>query len=142
MRKIFISLVVVLALSAAAEAREKFVKFPALGVCSGTYVRYREDPDTESEILGRLNEPDRVIVLGQTSNNGQLWYEIENPKDDNTACLFLSDNNTCPQQKPPHPERRRSTQTLLLPQSNGYKPGQSWIPLFPKRETGTAPPSA
>ena len=92
MRKILIILVVILLLfsttSSTTYAREKFVKFPALGYCTGTYVRYREDPDTDSEILGRLNTPDRIIILGQTTNNSQLWYEIEEPDSDGTAFVY------------------------------------------------------
>ena len=67
---------------------ERFVIFPALGSCNGTYVRYRDNPDTEGEILGRLNKPERVIVLGQTANDGEIWYEIEDPRADGTAFVF------------------------------------------------------
>ncbi|MBQ3458358.1 MAG: SH3 domain-containing protein [Synergistaceae bacterium] len=67
---------------------EKFVTFPALGFCTGKYVRYRDNPDTEGEILGRLNSPERVIVLNQTVTDGDLWYEIEDPHSENTAFVF------------------------------------------------------
>ena len=67
---------------------ERFMTFPALGKCNGTYVRYRDNPDTEGEILGRLNKPERVIVLGQTANDGEIWYEIEDPHTDGTAFVF------------------------------------------------------
>ena len=71
-----------------AYALDKFVTFPGIGECTGTYVRYREDPDTESEIVGRLNEPDRVIVLSSTAVDGELWYEIEDPKGEATAFVY------------------------------------------------------
>ena len=67
---------------------KRFVTFPALGRCNGTYVRYRDNPDTEGEILGRLNKPERVIVLGQTANDGEIWYEIEDPHSEGTAFVF------------------------------------------------------
>ena len=88
MRKIFVTLVMLLVCAAPSCAAERFVKFPAIGVCTGTYVRYREDPDTESEILGRLNTPDRVIVLGRTSVGGDTWYEIEDPRGDRSGYVF------------------------------------------------------
>ncbi|MBQ9419117.1 MAG: SH3 domain-containing protein [Synergistaceae bacterium] len=69
-------------------AGERFVTFPGVGVCTGTYVRYREDPDTESEILGRLNTPDRVVVLSQVAVDGDVWYEIEDPNGDRPAYVF------------------------------------------------------
>ena len=88
MRKVLAVLVVILAFSSVSEARERFVVFPGLGTCTGTYVRYRADTDTEAEIIGRLNTPDRVIVLGQTAIDGQIWYEIEDPRNDGTAFVF------------------------------------------------------
>jgi hypothetical protein len=48
----------------------------------------REEPDTESEILGRLNVDDRVIVLSQTSVEGQKWYEVDHPTDEGSAWVF------------------------------------------------------
>ena len=88
MRKVFVSVIIVFLLASFIEARDKFVRFPALGYCVGTYVRYREAPDTDSEILGRLNKPDRVIIIGQSTIQGQLWYEIEDPDSDGTAFVF------------------------------------------------------
>ena len=81
-------LMMMLLSSGACSAKERFVTFPALGMCNGTYVRYRDNPDTEGEILGRLNFPERVIVLGSTATDGQVWYEIEDPHSDNTAFVF------------------------------------------------------
>lgn len=69
-------------------AVEKFINFPAIGQCTGTYVRYRSDPDTESEILGRLNAPERVVVFGQTAVDGEVWYEIGNPHGQDSAFVF------------------------------------------------------
>ncbi|MBQ7593177.1 MAG: SH3 domain-containing protein [Synergistaceae bacterium] len=71
-----------------AQAREKFVTFPAIGQCTGTYVRYRSDPDTESEIVGRLNAPERVVVFGQTAVDGEVWYEIGDPHGQDSAFVF------------------------------------------------------
>ena len=89
MRKLLIGLIAISLFASTSEAaKSKFTKFPGIGYCTGTYVRYREDPDTDAEILGRLNDPDRVIVLGQTTNNGQLWYEIEDPEGDGTGFVF------------------------------------------------------
>lgn len=87
MRKV-LAVLAVLICSSFCEARERFITFPALGKCTGKYVRYREAPDIDSKILGRLNKPERVIVLGRTAVNGQIWYEIEDPKSDKTAFVF------------------------------------------------------
>ncbi|MBQ6110924.1 MAG: SH3 domain-containing protein, partial [Synergistaceae bacterium] len=83
MRKIF-AFILALFMCNVLEASERFVTFPAIGTCTGTYVRYREDPDTESNIIGRLHKPQNVIVLGQTATDGQVWYEIEDPESDST----------------------------------------------------------
>ena len=89
MRKFFmISIALLLCALSSAEASEKFVNFPAIGQCTGTYVRYRSDPDTESEILGRLNAPERVVVFGQTAVDGEVWYEIGNPHGQDSAFVF------------------------------------------------------
>lgn len=78
MRKV-LALIAILVMAAACEAADKFAAFPALGVCTGSSVRYRAEAGTESEILGKLNAPDRVVVVGQKSVDGDVWYEIEDP---------------------------------------------------------------
>ena len=89
MRKNFVVFIVLLlCLAAPSFAKERFVSFPGLGECNGTYVRYREDPNTEAEIIGRLNTHDRVIVLSQTAVEGEIWYEIEDPKSDRIAFVY------------------------------------------------------
>ena len=84
MRKIFLLLVILFAFMSAGtiEAASRFRDFPARGVCTGDYVRDREGPDTESDIVGRLFTGDRVTVLSQTSVDGEIWYEIEDPEND------------------------------------------------------------
>ena len=81
MKKFLAALVLLCVLSSGAFAAQKFRDFPAEGVCTGDYVRYRLDPDTESEIIGRLFTGDRVTVLSQTSVDGEVWYEIEDPEE-------------------------------------------------------------
>ena len=89
MRKIFVIFLAFLFCNLhSANALERFSKFPAIGQCTGTYVRYRSDPDTESEILGRLNAPERVIVFDQTAVNGEIWYEIGNPEGQDSVFVF------------------------------------------------------
>ena len=107
MRKFFmIFIALLLCALSTAEASEKFVNFPAIGQCTGTYVRYRSDPDTESEILGRLNTPERVIVFGQTAVDGEVWYEIGDPHGQDSAFVFGKYIkplfNTTSQQSPVH----------------------------------------
>ena len=89
MRKVCVILLAVLMFCTACEARARFVTFPAVGMCTGTYVRYRMDPGTDGEPFdGRLNTGDRVIVIGQTAVKGQVWYEIDNPEGEYTAFVF------------------------------------------------------
>ena len=51
-------------------------------------MRYRDNPDTDGEILGRLNAPERVVVFGQTVTDGEMWYEIGNPHGQDSAFVF------------------------------------------------------
>ena len=88
MRKVLAVLVVILVMCSVCEADEKFAAFPTLGICTGTSVRYREKPDTDSKILGMLNIPDRIVVLGQKEADGGVWYEIEDPKADKKGFVF------------------------------------------------------
>ena len=87
MRK-FLAFVILLFLPEVSEASERFVTFPAIGTCTGTYVRYRKKPYTDSKILGRINKPQNVIVLSQKKLNGEIWYEIEDPERDSKAWVF------------------------------------------------------
>ncbi|MBQ7220284.1 MAG: SH3 domain-containing protein [Synergistaceae bacterium] len=56
-----------------------FTSFPADGICTGDYVRYRARPGTNSKILGRLFEGDEVTVLSEVRVKSQRWYEIYDP---------------------------------------------------------------
>ena len=58
-----------------------FSSYPADGVCTGDYVRYRSKPGTNSKILGRLFEGDEVTVVSEVRVKGQRWYEIYDPND-------------------------------------------------------------
>ena len=88
MRKILAVLVVIFAVCSVCEADEKFAAFPTLGICTGSSVRYREAPDTEAKILGVLNVPERIVVRGQKTTDGGVWYEIEDPKADKIGYVF------------------------------------------------------
>ena len=89
MRKVLAVFLAVLVMCSVCEARARFVTFPAVGMCTGSYVRYRTDPSTNAQAFkGRLNEGDQVIVIGQTTVNKQVWYEIDNPEGEYTAFVF------------------------------------------------------
>ncbi len=85
-----ISTIVILIFSMAAYADriETFKVFPTIGICVGNGVRIREDPDTNSEITGKLFEFNRVVVLGVTAVNGEKWYEIEHTEQKGTGWVF------------------------------------------------------
>ena len=60
-------------------------EYPALGMCTANYVRYRDEAGTDSEILGRIHEYQNVIVLSEARHKGEKWYMIDNPVDDGEA---------------------------------------------------------
>ena len=71
-----------------ADQAPSFRAYPTWGICTGSYVRIREDTDTNSEILGRLNQDQRVIVLDETLAHGDTWYKIDHPTEVGTAWVF------------------------------------------------------
>ncbi|MBQ4469377.1 MAG: SH3 domain-containing protein [Synergistaceae bacterium] len=91
MKKLFAAIILLCLLSSGAFAAAKFRDFPAQGVCTGDYVRYRTDPDTDADIVGRLFKGDRVTVLSQTSVYGEIWYEIEDPEDEDSTVWVYGD---------------------------------------------------
>ncbi len=83
MRKVILAAVLVcLCLSCAAYGASRFRDFPAKGICTGDYVRLREEPNTSSMVMGRLFKGDTVIVVSQSTVKGEVWYEIEDPEDE------------------------------------------------------------
>lgn len=73
------ALVLIIFTCGISEARSVFTSFPADGICTGDYVRYRSRPSTNAKILGRLFDGDEVRVVSERSVNGQVWYEIYDP---------------------------------------------------------------
>lgn len=55
------------------EART-FVEYPTLGECAGNNVRIRSKPSTNSEIVGKLDEYDKIVVLGRIKAQSGVWY--------------------------------------------------------------------
>ena len=54
--------------------------FPADGICTGDGVRFRSGPGTNYKVLGKLDEFDEVVIRGSKSNNGDIWYKIDDPR--------------------------------------------------------------
>ena len=77
-----------LASVAVADSPNKFENFPTLGRCTGSGVRLREDPGTDSEILGKLNRDDSVVVLDRFITDGDVWYEVDHPTQEGSAFVF------------------------------------------------------
>ena len=81
-KKIFIAVVffllIVSSVSASAEA---------IGYCKGDYVRVREKPNTNAEILGRVHMGAKLKLIKRIGSNSQYWYEIENPFGNGTAFI-------------------------------------------------------
>ena len=63
-------------------------KFPDLGECTGNSVRLREEPDTESEIIGQVNKGDSFILLDVKKADGEKWYLIDHPTKKGSAWIF------------------------------------------------------
>lgn len=79
-RKIFPAvLMCVISASLAWGEAKIFVGYPALGECTADSVRIRTAPDTNTKIIGRLNEYDKIIVLRKTKDKSDTWYEVDNP---------------------------------------------------------------
>lgn len=74
-----------MAVSCAWGEEKIFVEYPTLGECTGDNVRIRNKPNTNSEIIGRLNEYDKVIVLRKVKAKSGVWYEVDNPTGDGEA---------------------------------------------------------
>ena len=78
MRKFLAALIITLILCSASYAGV-FMSFPAEGICTGDYVRYRARPGRNSKILGRLMDGDEVVVVGERRLGREVWYEIYDP---------------------------------------------------------------
>ena len=81
MKRIIFALMCVAVFTGTSSGRE----YPAIGMCTANYVRYRDEPGTDSNILGRIHEYNDVIVLGEKRYKGDKWYRIENPADEGEA---------------------------------------------------------
>ncbi|MBQ6774766.1 MAG: SH3 domain-containing protein [Synergistaceae bacterium] len=66
---------------------ETDTKFPALGICTGSNVRLRNAPGTNSKVTGRADESDRLIILGAEILDGELWLMIDNPSGKGKAYI-------------------------------------------------------
>jgi len=63
-------------------------RFPDLAMCRGNKVRLRENPDTNSKIIGQLNENTTFILLDAKEVNGEKWYLIDHPSKKGSAWIF------------------------------------------------------
>ena len=81
-------LAVLISTAAHADRAPVFETFPTLGGCTGNGVRLREDPNTDSEILGKLNAGETVVVLDKFITDGETWYEVDHPSEPGSAFVF------------------------------------------------------
>ena len=88
MRKIFTAIIMFMLTAVPAMPAERFVAFPTIGVCTGSYVRYRSEPNTDADIWGRLQAGERVIVDSLTAVDGEIWYEILPKNAQDSAFVF------------------------------------------------------
>ena len=65
------------------------VDFPAVGYCTGNSVRLRDNPGTEdTEILGRVDKGQRLILRDEVYIDSERWFEADNPFDEGTVWIF------------------------------------------------------
>ena len=88
MKKLLAFLLCFTAVSCAWAEKRIFVEYPTLGECTGDSVRIRSGTNTNSEVLGRLNEFDKIIVLDKVKSGKDIWYEVDNPVGDQRAYVF------------------------------------------------------
>ena len=79
--------------------------YPALALCTGSSVRLRDNPGTNSEILARADKGDVLVLLKDQSVNGDIWYAADNPAAEGTVWIsgqfvdIYSSNNNKPAYK-------------------------------------------
>lgn len=83
MRK-YIMMIMCMLMAGCAFANENY---PALGTCTGDAVRLREAPNTSSKILGKVNDSQPLVLLGERRVKSEIWYHIDNPLDDGEAWI-------------------------------------------------------
>ena len=62
-------------------------EFPKLGRCSGKGVRLREEPNTQSEVIGKADPDTQLVLLGEQVSDGEKWYKVEHPIYKGTAWI-------------------------------------------------------
>ena len=87
MRKFALILLIMFALSGNSAIASDVI-YPAIGVCTGNSVRLRDSPGTDSEIIGKVNESDRLVLLAERKFRGDTWYAVDNPQDEGTAWII------------------------------------------------------
>lgn len=67
----------------------KNLEYPTLGLCTGNNVRLRDNPGTgsNSKVVGRADDTDQLILLGEKNINGETWYAVDNPNDSGTVWI-------------------------------------------------------
>lgn len=78
-----LGVILLLLFARAGEATE----YPIMALCTGESVRLREEPSTEAKIVGKVDGAS-LYVLGETSVDGQVWYEVDHPTQKGTAWIF------------------------------------------------------
>ncbi len=63
------------------------IDYPTFGICSGNSVRLRDNPGTDSNVIGRADKNDQLILLGERTINGDTWYHAANPNNSGTGWI-------------------------------------------------------
>lgn len=81
-------LAVVMAVSCAQAEEKIFVEYPTLSECTEDNVMIYSKSNTNAEIIGSLNEYDKIIVMRSVKAKDGLWYEVDNPTGEGEAYVF------------------------------------------------------
>ena len=53
--------------------------YPEIGICRGSNIRLREFPGNKGKVAGQVNTGRHIVVLGETSVDGNVWYKVGHP---------------------------------------------------------------
>ena len=53
--------------------------YPEVGVCRGTNIRLKQFPGPKGKVAGVLNSGRHIVILGESTVDGQVWYKVDHP---------------------------------------------------------------
>lgn len=53
--------------------------YPEIGVCRGTNIRLKQFPGPKGKVAGYLNTGRHIVILSESTVDGQVWYKADHP---------------------------------------------------------------